>query len=191
MQTIYKILRNLEFDDFWKTFEKECPNVNISKESYRGAWEELFLMTPHVPEGYDISPDLEIVLENAFDIEGETCINVCGWSPSERERYAIEHVPWEVLVGLPINEVCSCKYNPEIIMAHCLYEMTFCGFSNEEVKKNTKELMDTLQEFKEQIENNSIEDQNNFMTFEEFRKKVENGETFNKDEDKDDTEDEN
>ena len=188
MQTLYKILRSLKFDDFWETFETECINVKPAKEGYKDAWDELSIMTPSIPDDYDGTPDLEILLENTFVIDGEKIITVCGWSPSEKERYAIEHVPWEVWVGLPINEVCSYTYSPERIMSHCLYEMTFCGFSNEDVKKKTKDLFDTLNDIKEQIKNDAEDYESKFMTFDEFKKKVDSGELFDNDEETDEDE---
>lgn len=78
------------------------------------------------------------------------------------ERFAIEFTPWDQWLGLPVRfEGMSV----EEAVAHCIWEMTFFGFTPEKVKEaadeldqSVKDVLDGIAELSEFSEFKSVEE---------------------------------
>lgn len=49
------------------------------------------------------------------------------------EHYSLLYVPWPELIGLKVPDLRNSRYGAAGIVAHCLYEMTFDGYSEKKV----------------------------------------------------------
>lgn len=64
--------------------------------------------------------------------------------PSEHqaEHYALEFTPWEQWLGLELDRLTLDTYAPGQVLAYCLWEMTFYGFTQTEVQAKLESLVD-------------------------------------------------
>lgn len=65
-------------------------------------------------------------------------------------RWAIEFTRWEHWLTWPVVPV-ECDLTPAQMLAHCLYEMTFCGFVQEEVQERFDHIKGLADEVKEEL----------------------------------------
>ena len=93
---------------------------------------------------------------------------------------AIEFTPWSEWLGMDIDINTLETFNECEIIAHCLYEMTFCGFTEKDILAEWKKIEDACDEI-------------NNMTEEEKKVKLKSWEDLKKewdlDEEKDKEED--
>lgn len=94
--------------------------------------------------------DISIVIYKEKD-DDEEYLDVSGLhnNPKNKEDeypQGIELVPWHKWLGMDISRETLENYSALEIIAHCLYEMTFAGFSEEDIpralrsiEKSTKE----------------------------------------------------
>jgi len=59
---------------------------------------------------------------------------VYGLSLTTDESYAIEFRPWAEWLDMDIDEETLSNYLESEIIVHCIWEMTFCGYDNDDVQ---------------------------------------------------------
>ena len=108
-------------------------------EKYENVFEELLTLVPEDNE-------MQIVLQEfeCDKVENEesksTYIDVSGRTNDidPNTSYAIEFEPWEEWLGMEIA--------PQTI-AHCLYEMTFCGYDQESIQGKFESFNKIVEDF--------------------------------------------
>jgi len=114
------------------------PDQKESIDGYRVVFERLQTMEP-------VFDDMLIVLkECACDLGEEdgsasTYVDVSGRKlvpepDSLTDSYALEFVKWENWLGMELTPETIENFSELEIIAHCLYEMTFCGYDQDEIQ---------------------------------------------------------
>lgn len=127
----------------WEQVEAEMlrayDDAQRNMPGYRQVFSDLQGMKPQDSE-------LEIIIEHVTD-QDESYFHVSGRPISEEgESYSLMMCPFEEWLGMSIGKetLASMPY-PEI-MAHCLWEMTFIGFSQEQRESFRKGLLSPIDE---------------------------------------------
>jgi len=107
------------------------------------------------PVHADISVSVKYVPESTWEFDGESFVDEPFWSisghkPGDPQSWAIEFNPWEEWLGMEIIAPETPMSNEELA-AHIVWEMTFCGFTNDDVKAKNKEIFDAVEECKSEI----------------------------------------
>ena len=82
------------------------------------------------------------------DVSGRVADKGKGNGNWASESYAIEFKPWDEWLGMTIAEQTLKEFSEPQILAHCLYEMTFVGFNQEEIQKRFEEIFILTEEIK-------------------------------------------
>ena len=64
------------------------------------------------------------------------------------DSYAIEFVAWEKWLGMDLAPETTKIFSDLEIIAHCLYEMTFIGYNEEEINDQFEMINDRVEEYK-------------------------------------------
>lgn len=122
------------------------PDQEDSIDLYKEVYEKLRLIEP-------ITGDMSIVLTH-YDEEEEpddNYVQVSGKKYNELEKkiehYAIEFSPWNEWLGMEIEEETLASFNELEIISHCLFEMTFVSFDEEEIQDEFNALKKRADEF--------------------------------------------
>ena len=62
--------------------------------------------------------------------------------------YAIEFENWGKWLGMELAPETLKFYNELEIISHCLYEMTFCGYEQDEIQEKFQSINKTVEEYK-------------------------------------------
>ncbi len=68
---------------------------------------------------------------------------------SRQQSYAIEFTPWSEWLGLEVGNQVLKKIPKNEIIAHCLWEMTFMGFTQDKIRKKLNALKKQSRDIKE------------------------------------------
>ena len=123
------------------------PDEEKNSEGYQEVFEKLVLMPAQ-------DSDLVIMVVHCKDdFDGEEYVDVSGHylHPKNEEEtfsHAIEFTPWQEWLGMPIHPESLDHFTELEIIAHCLYEMTFVGFEEEEIQDEIKRIKDISEEYK-------------------------------------------
>jgi hypothetical protein len=141
---------------------------------YRNVFEKIQLLEPVendmliVITEYE-SDTLEKTEEQIYyvDVSGRKLIN----DPTScSNSYAIEFESWEKWLGMELAPETLENFNELEIVSHCLFEMTFCGYEEEEIQEQFQALNKTVENY------NNLSDEEKRMkthTFEELKSKIE------------------
>jgi len=148
------------------------PDEKDSIIGYEKVFNNLRIMKP-------IKTDITILVNNEFDdFDKQEYVNVSGYKniPNRSindltDSLALEFTPWEEWLGMDIDND-SLSVFPELeIICHCLFEMTFFSFEQEEIQKELSRLNDLVDEIDNMTEEEKKE---KLIPFDEVKKKFEN-----------------
>jgi len=137
-----------KWDEICTNFIRLYPNDQKNIAGFKMVFEQLRTLT-------QIESNMRIILEEVFDeFENGWYICVSGKNGTlKREEnteifkddkignqevsYGIEFVDWEEWLGMDIDPGSISNYSETDIIAHCLWEMTFYGYTQETIKKQS------------------------------------------------------
>lgn len=124
------------------------PDQKDSIDAYRDVYEKLLEMIP-------VENAMQIVLTHYLsdDVDGGSYVDVSGYKETNdpdslTDSYAIEFTPWAQWLGMEISEATSRDFSELKIISHCLYEMTFCGYDEDEIQDKFSDIKDDIEEYK-------------------------------------------
>lgn len=131
------------------------PDIKDDIKAHKSAYEKIRQLKPN-------SIDMEIVLveyQDDFEDELNTYVDVSGrkLDKKDSQSYAIEFVKWKDWLGMQISKDSLRNFNALEIVAHCLYEMTFIDFDEEEVENQKNKLNKIADDFKNLSEKEKLE----------------------------------
>lgn len=139
-------LKNLVDRHDWETVGKELftifPAQAQSKDGYEYVFSELKRLSPVENE--------EGMVITVF-ADGEGSFDVSGIKPGENTSYAIEFCPWEQWLGLYVSQRDLQKHGELFCIAHCLWEMTFSGFTQESIQGNMEDILERVEKAEKNI----------------------------------------
>lgn len=80
--------------------------------------------------------------------------------------YGLEYTDWAEWLGMDIEKLTLKNYSTVDIVAHCLWEMTFCGFDQKTIRDNMNELKRRADEIKNMTKEERKE---NFISWDDIK----------------------
>lgn len=119
-------------------------------EDYKAVFEKLQTMSPVDDEMFIVLTEYNC--DDDHDEKGNkaTYIDVSGkkiFTNSITDSYAIEFVKWENWLGMTIAPETIDNFSGLEILAHCLYEMTFCGYREDEIQEQFDSIKRTVDDY--------------------------------------------
>ncbi len=116
-------------------------------DGYGQMWQTLLRLQPKLT-------DATVMLKREWSIEDppKFYVDVSGIKQGDPQLWAIEYVEWQQWLAMEI--IVADELQPmslEEQLAHCLLEMSWSGFTQEEVQKRHDEIIDRLDEVKEEL----------------------------------------
>lgn len=140
--------------DFETVFSRLCfyfPDQEHSKQGYKEVFETLLNIKP-IPMNNLKDLFIDVSYQKDF-LDNKEYIDVSGIQVfnSDNKSYGIEFCPWKDWVSMHITRQSLDNFTKEDIVAACLYEMTFFGFTDAAVQEEAKKLKDSIEECKKSI----------------------------------------
>lgn len=144
-------------------------------DEYRHVFETLKVLEP-------VGSEMEIVLTQYDDLdeegENKAYVDVSGQDGIKDDfgitiSYALEFTEWNKWLGMTISQATMENFSELEIIAHCLFEMTFIGFDEEEIQEEWKSLNKTIEDY----ENLTEEEKNqSTISLDELKASLDNDE---------------
>lgn len=147
----YELIKTNNWLSVSMTLTNLYPDQLKSIEMYESVFESIQRMT--ITES-----DIQIVLQQCNDEENneESYVDVSGSKKNSNfestENLAIEFVPWTEWLGMAVGQETMIEFSELEIVSHCLYEMTFVGFDEEEIQKQFSSINKTVDDCKNMTE---------------------------------------
>ena len=154
------------------TLLKLYPDQIEMVDEYRKVFEKLRILKPE-------DDNMKIVLteydcDTVDDCEKSTYVDVAGRLDNNHKNtitdsYAIEFVEWKKWLGMDLAPETIKNFTDLEIIVHCLYEMTFIDYDEEDVKKQFDTIKDRVDEYKNLTEEEKKE---KTITLDELKRRL-------------------
>lgn len=167
-------LNDLIKSSYWLSVElmflklyPDCINVI---EDHKKVFEKIKLLEPKPYE-------MEIVVrecEDYFEDEITNYVDVSGKKLNKKESisYALEFTDWEKWLGMTLAQETINNFTSLEIISHCLYEMTFVDYEENEIKEQFDKIKNLESEY---IKLTEEEKKERTISVEELMKKLKKG----------------
>jgi hypothetical protein len=149
------------------------PDQKEMVDGYKSVFESLQIMEPVNNEMLIVLTEYECDIAEENDPKS-TYVDVSGRksvpdTTSIAGGYAIEFVKWEKWLGMVLAPETLENFGELEIIAHCLFEMTFCGYEQEEIQEQFDSINRSIDDYKNL---SSVEKENQTISLEELKKKL-------------------
>jgi len=169
---LYDLIKSNNWLSVEMTLRRLYPDQKSMTDEIRNVFEKLKFLEPEesdmtiVLTEYDSDTDDDSEIETYVDVSGRKKEND---NNSLTDSYAIEFVVWKKWLGMDLLTETTNNFNELEIIAHCLYEMTFYGYTEEEIKVQFDTINDSIEEYKNMTEDEKKE---NTITLDELMKRI-------------------
>lgn len=140
------LLKKYNWEDIKPILLALYPDQKKNIDGYVVTLKELLVLKP-------VKTKMRIIIEDGFDEDKERYYNVSAKDGTiEETAWAIDFMDWAECLGMEIDSETLSVYSPLDIVAHCLWEMTWHGFTQKEIKKKGNELFEAVKIAKKEIE---------------------------------------
>jgi hypothetical protein len=151
---------------FLQLFPDEKKNIS--------EYEEVFNNLRHLaPIDTDITIKIKVVIDDYDNLEH---VDVSGYynDPEKsandfNNSLALEFLSWEKWLGMDIDRQSLLDFSELELICHCLFEMTFFSFDQQEIQDELKRILDQVEEIKNMSED---EKKVKYIPLNDFLKKL-------------------
>ncbi len=145
-----ELLKNVVLNDVLTELVISYPGEEEDLEEYEEVFNKLLVLSCN-KEAKECMINISETTE-MWDDEEEVFISVNGKLPGDDENYCIAFEKWENWLNMTVPDDL-CDYTAAEFVAHCLWEMTWHGFSQEDIQETLQELLATVEEIEKNPEN--------------------------------------
>ncbi len=116
------------------------PEQRVNLDGYAQVLQTLFVIEKHENEDDNIAIAIRHIKEDDEDWH-----NVYGYNHCE-ETWALELCSWSEWLGFWVDPKSLEIYGEIAFIAHCLYEMTWCGFTEDKIEEERQKLHEAIEE---------------------------------------------
>jgi hypothetical protein len=143
------IIKSNSWLNIESVFLKLYPDEKNNISGYEKVFNELKHLTP-------VETDVTILVSREFDdFDKQEYAHVSGYynNPQKSnneitDSLAIEFTPWEKWLGMDVDTNSLQNFTTVEIICHCLFEMSFFGFEQDEIKEQLDAINDEADEIK-------------------------------------------
>ena len=138
---LYELLKKTKPDDVINDINRLYKDQEKNEKGYRKVYDHLLEIVPGPGEE---NFRIELKLEATDD--GEPWLITHGIEDGEEISYGLELYPWAELLGTEITPGTLAGFKAETIVAGCLYEMTFFGFTEDKIRETEERWSKAIEE---------------------------------------------
>ncbi len=133
MVVLKSLVDKYQWRDIYRRMAKLYPTPKKNLEGYKRVFKELQKINM-LPQG---KRKILIELQPCYDQFDDTYFtNVHGVTPKKRgSTWAFDFYTWDKWLGMEIYEATLIEYGEINVICHCLYDMTFWGFNQDDINK--------------------------------------------------------
>lgn len=124
--TLKEILNTTNEDSVLKILAEVYESSDNDIKGYSSLLKKLKVMTP-------VASEYQLCIQHVVGFDGYEYEDVSGVKHKGDESVGVSLTPREEWLGMEIQDDTLASYSPDEILAHCLWEMTFYGFTEGEV----------------------------------------------------------
>lgn len=151
MKTVGELIHSLDKESVLGELANLHKDEGEDAEGYDKMWDELLTLQPKLTK-----TSVLLSLALSLDEESETWIDISGIKEGDNSKYAIEFTDWREWLSMPIkvgDDLLPMSEDHQL--AHCLYEMSWAGYTQPEIQERWDRILDSVEEIQAYLEDES------------------------------------
>jgi hypothetical protein len=145
MTILRDLLLRTNFERVRASILRLYPDQDINIDGYKNVFEKLMTLKP-----FDKGEKWKLELRKCKSIlnENETYWDISGlWlnSTDPEQLWGLSYTPWDQWLAMEVDEKQVNMISVSDFLAHCLYEMTYCGFDEAAIKQSVDDFSKTVE----------------------------------------------
>ena len=138
------LIDNSSFNDIWKAFIKIYPDYSQHDLEYENVYNTLLGLSPSENDDY-MTINIELLEDDSNHIE----YHVYGTNNGTEwiGKWGLADSSWEKWLSYYISENVLREFKSCVIVALCLWEMTWDGFKQDQIKEKISRLEQAIEDF--------------------------------------------
>ncbi len=138
---LHNLIHKHTWEDIYSALVRLYPDHESELEWYEEVFNKLKSLNP-------VETDFRLRIALVYSQHaGEFQIETKSVNPQQSGKtgplFILEFTPWSKWLGMEVDEHTLEKFSEFDIIAHSMYEMTFFGFSQEDIKTAEEEITDS------------------------------------------------
>ena len=148
------MLGNLLINNLWEDIWQEILKFYPEDKKYLVNYQQVF-------DFLKTRPVTKAKMNLCIEVRKDKYDGKCYWdvygnngtkdSNGRNIRYGLEFDSWEQWLGMEIDQATQQAFSEQEIIAHCLYEMTYVSFSQENIKKEAQRISQEMGNFEQSL----------------------------------------
>jgi len=146
-----EIIKVTNWGNVSRAFLQNYPDQDKLIEGYEMVYQKLKAKSPTTSKMELICGKGEAILKGDEPFHEVYGVDGTKREDGELEKFSLGLTSWSKWLGSSISESTLSKYSKEEIISHCLFDMTFHGFTEAEIKKARKKLDNSIKDHESRI----------------------------------------
>lgn len=146
-----KIITTSNWEAVRKVFLHNYPSQKKAIIGYKNVYKKLRSKSPTISTMELFCDKGESILKGDEPFHDVYGIDGTKRDDGELEKFSLSLTSWSKWLGSSLSESILNNYTKKEIISHCLFDMTFHGFSESEIKKVKKELDISIKDSQDKI----------------------------------------
>ena len=153
---VHELLKSADYTSVWqeikKTYYADNKETDKIRDIYRKLLEDLQNISPNIQEGaYPAYLICARYYDDVCCVKDSMFFSCCMYDTKEQSEYSLMLVPWEEVLGYIVAPFSIEHFDINIIAAHIMYELSWFGFTKNEVEEGMKEMKNSLIQAQKEI----------------------------------------
>lgn len=179
---LQELLKQVNWNCVWYRMEQLYPEQSTFHNNYKTVFEQckkdiavyssMRILLRSSPSDTDSNiPWIEVYGCDGTTVRNSEDLNYNNWLTDAQldaeVTYALDYTEWGKWVGMEIDSSALKEFTPVDIVVHCLYEMTYVSFNQDNIKK----VLESLKEDVKKIESGEMKTYTTEEVFDKIRAK--------------------
>ncbi len=140
------LINEVNYTDIEKSLFELYPDQksNIKAGGYKKVFNDLQNIEP-----FEEDKMIIIIEKTKSLIDDDEYWSVCGKYFDNEQNYSLSLIPWQEWLSMHINRKSLKEQGKEAFVAHCLWEMTWHGFDEQDVVNTGNDLRQQIKEIED------------------------------------------
>ncbi len=146
-----EIIKVTNWENVSEVFLQNYPDQKKSIDGYEMVYKKLKTKSPAISKMELFCHKGDVILKGDEPFHEVFGVDGTKREDGELEKFSLGLTSWSKWLGCSLSESTLSNYTKEEIISHCLFDMTFHGFSEPEMKKERKKLGNSIKDLESRI----------------------------------------
>jgi len=142
----------------WENIKNHLENIDECDKNLSGYEDVLKFLKLLPPKKVPTTIHIRHIVDDYGDGDVSEYEDVYGMEPEDEQTWALDFSPWEEWLGMDLDQGSLEEYGEDVFVSRCIWEMTYHGYTPQDVQEKLDKLAKQVEKTKERLKNGKLKD---------------------------------